>query len=248
MGTGTFITIKTTTYPHELLIIKSLLDAEGIEYFVKNENFVQTIPSLSNATGGVELQVYESDVEAALAILHSTGYLPTQNLPKPKYRAVFDNITQKIPLVKKLPVELRLYALIAIAIIILVPTVVLLQQPTTYETLINNTWCVDEVSYEGKTYIPYTLGIRFEGAGFCNEEIELDENGYTRLPGFQSMGVNATWQYNNDRLCLRADTFTHVYNKCFEVDIFSNGRQLILSNGTTQIHCHQQRINIHLPF
>ncbi|HEY0029110.1 MAG TPA: DUF2007 domain-containing protein [Bacteroidia bacterium] len=67
--TDQFVTIRTYSYPHEVAIIRGRLKSEGIECFVKDELTVQVNPFYSNAIGGVKLQVRESDLERAEAII-----------------------------------------------------------------------------------------------------------------------------------------------------------------------------------
>ena len=70
-----YITILTVTYPHELAIIRSRLESEGIECFARDEMTVQANPLYSNAIGGVKLQVREDDVPEAMEILKDGGYI-----------------------------------------------------------------------------------------------------------------------------------------------------------------------------
>jgi hypothetical protein len=63
------VTIRSYTYPTEAAIMRSRMESEGITCFLKNELSIQINPFYSNALGGVELQVDESDVERAQEIL-----------------------------------------------------------------------------------------------------------------------------------------------------------------------------------
>lgn len=67
--TENYQTLLTVTYPHELAVIQARLEAEGIEFDVKNEHITQMNPFYSNAVGGVKLQVKEIDFQRAEAIL-----------------------------------------------------------------------------------------------------------------------------------------------------------------------------------
>jgi hypothetical protein len=68
------ITIATYWYPGDYLLIKSRLEAEGINVFMKDENIVTQDPLVTSAVGGIKLQVNENDVEKALQIIkeHAT--------------------------------------------------------------------------------------------------------------------------------------------------------------------------------
>jgi hypothetical protein len=70
-----WITIRTFNLPTDAVVIRARLEAEGIECFLKNELTVQVNPFYSNAVGGVQLQVKESDFVNAVAILREGGYL-----------------------------------------------------------------------------------------------------------------------------------------------------------------------------
>jgi len=69
------VTVATFSYQHQLLLVKSMLESEGIPCFTKDELTIQIQPLFSIPLGGIKLQVFESDVERALSILHESGYL-----------------------------------------------------------------------------------------------------------------------------------------------------------------------------
>ncbi|MEQ8908592.1 MAG: DUF2007 domain-containing protein [Vicingaceae bacterium] len=69
------ITIATYTLPHEMAIDRSKLEANNIPCFVKDEMTAQVHNFLSNAIGGVKLQVLEKDLEEAKAILADSEQL-----------------------------------------------------------------------------------------------------------------------------------------------------------------------------
>jgi len=63
-----FYTIGAFSYPADVQIIKGKLESEGIPVFLKDENTLNSDPLISDAIGGVKLQVYEKDKEKAIAI------------------------------------------------------------------------------------------------------------------------------------------------------------------------------------
>jgi hypothetical protein len=65
------VTYKTFDNSPEAHIIKSLLESNGIECFLSNENFVSLNPILSQATGGIKLNVFEKDIDKIEAIIKS---------------------------------------------------------------------------------------------------------------------------------------------------------------------------------
>ena len=64
-----FYTVTSSTYPADIQILKGKLESEGIPVFLRDENTINTDPLISDAIGGVKLQVYELDKEKAIAII-----------------------------------------------------------------------------------------------------------------------------------------------------------------------------------
>ena len=63
-----FYTIAAFEYVADVQIIKGKLESEGIPVFLRDENTLNSDPIISNAIGGVKLQVYTKDKERAIAI------------------------------------------------------------------------------------------------------------------------------------------------------------------------------------
>ncbi|WP_298546925.1 DUF2007 domain-containing protein [uncultured Aquimarina sp.] len=56
-----FITIATFTYPNDYVILRLLLEREGISYFFENETMIGVFPFYSNALGGINLKIHQKD-------------------------------------------------------------------------------------------------------------------------------------------------------------------------------------------
>lgn len=63
------VTVYSCQYPSEAFIFKTKLESEGIFVHVANEFIIQTDPLISNAVGGVQLQVSIEDQEKANFII-----------------------------------------------------------------------------------------------------------------------------------------------------------------------------------
>lgn len=63
------VTVSTFDMPTEAHLAKGLLEANGLEVFLADELTVGVAWHLSNAVGGIKLQVAETDVERATSIL-----------------------------------------------------------------------------------------------------------------------------------------------------------------------------------
>ena len=66
--------IATFTYPSELVVARSVLEAHDVDCYVRDEITVQVHNFLSNAVGGIRLEVPTAKVEEARSILMSSGY------------------------------------------------------------------------------------------------------------------------------------------------------------------------------
>lgn len=64
-----FITIAVFNFPQEIVVLKSILENEGIKYFFLNENLISVDPLASIAYGGIKLKIHPNDIEAVQKIL-----------------------------------------------------------------------------------------------------------------------------------------------------------------------------------
>lgn len=67
------IKIATFNYPSELAVVRTILESNDINCFVKDELTIQTHNFYSNAIGGIKLEVPYKDCEKALSILMESG-------------------------------------------------------------------------------------------------------------------------------------------------------------------------------
>jgi hypothetical protein len=64
-----FKTIAIFNYTHEIVILKSILEHEGIRYFFQNEHLIGIDPLASFAYGGIKLKIHPNDFEKVQSIL-----------------------------------------------------------------------------------------------------------------------------------------------------------------------------------
>lgn len=64
-----FQTITTFNFAHEITVLKSILQNEGIPFLFQNENLISIDPFASIAYGGIDLKVHRNDFERVQAIL-----------------------------------------------------------------------------------------------------------------------------------------------------------------------------------
>lgn len=64
-----FITVAIFNFAHEITILKSILEHEGIPHLFQNENLISVDPLASFAYGGIQLKVHPNDVAQVKEIL-----------------------------------------------------------------------------------------------------------------------------------------------------------------------------------
>lgn len=64
-----FITAAIFNYPHQIAVLKHLLDQAEIEYFFENETMMNIAPMYSQALGGIKLKVHPNDVATVKEIV-----------------------------------------------------------------------------------------------------------------------------------------------------------------------------------
>ncbi len=78
-----FFTIAAFEYAADVQIVKGKLESEGIAVFLRDENTLNSDPMISNAIGGVKLQVYAKDKGRALEIYNEIRAYAVDNLGNP---------------------------------------------------------------------------------------------------------------------------------------------------------------------
>lgn len=71
MSSQEFHTIKTFSFNPETVSYEALFQSEGIQYQIKDGFVTSSDPLLSNAVGGIKLQVREKDIERALTLIQN---------------------------------------------------------------------------------------------------------------------------------------------------------------------------------
>lgn len=115
-----YSTIKIFSFPSEAYVLKSKLESEGVDCFLKDELTIQANPFYSNAIGGVKLQVKTSDFFLAEKIMKQNGFSVDY---ESSGNIIFDEISKistKIPLLNKIPFMLRISVIyITIAMVLM---------------------------------------------------------------------------------------------------------------------------------
>ena len=240
-----YVTILTVNYINELMVVQSLLEAEGIEYFIKDEYTVQTDPFLSNVVGGIKLQVKESDVEKAAEILKELGCFKENDTPAPEKSSKLIEFTEKIPFINKMSLEWRLIILVGIILVLIIGIIVIASFPSTHDRLTDGTWCLNSITHNGKEITANTQELKVIMNGSCCESMKFLASGEIMLPGFDSRKVVGSWAVNENRLIIsHVDTFDLIYNHTYTIKF--RGADLLLKSENTTFDCSKEILHYHL--
>jgi hypothetical protein len=91
-----WITVYSVTYPADAYVIKPVLENEGFEVFLKDELTVQVDNFMSNAIGGIKIQVPKNKAKEAYNFLIEKGLIRESK----KSEGFIEKATKNIPLVK----------------------------------------------------------------------------------------------------------------------------------------------------
>ena len=64
-----FVTIATFNYHHEIMVLKTILQNEGIPFLFQNEHLIASDPFRSIAYGGIILKIHPNDFDTVQEIL-----------------------------------------------------------------------------------------------------------------------------------------------------------------------------------
>ncbi|MCE7991659.1 MAG: DUF2007 domain-containing protein [Roseivirga sp.] len=130
-----FVTVAVFDLPHNAYIIRSKLESLGIEVMLKDELTIQVDNFLSNALGGVKLQIREADLERARPILLEAGLLKETPATTETAKSWFERQTDRIPLISRWPTSLRAISIVGLTLILATVIGVALVPPPTEEQL-----------------------------------------------------------------------------------------------------------------
>lgn len=218
-----FITVAVFQYPHEAYIIKGRLESEGIEVFLQDELTVQAYNFISNAVGGVKLQIKESDFDKAIPILKSAGILDSQK-KETETRNKAMELLVKIPLFKRQAPEIKIVLYSAIFLVFIAVLIYLIQIPTKEERLVakeKKEQLIKEKRLE-LYYLPKVDSlVEFNAKEAVRYITKLNGLYPENADLFFSLGI-AYYKIDSLRLAI----------KCFEKSMDSDGQEypLVLSN------------------
>ena len=123
------LTFKQSAQAH---LIKTKLESEGIQVFLKHEHIAQLAPHHMEPGGPIKLQVPEDEAQRALDILKASGYVKEEKRGFRQSALIksVDMFTSHIPGIKKKPLRLRLILAVAALLVVLTLIVSILTLPS----------------------------------------------------------------------------------------------------------------------
>jgi len=127
-----WITLRTFQHSAQAHLVRTRLESEGLQVFIKHEHLAQLAPHHLEPGGPLKLQVQEHDVDAALRILEKGGYLEEEKGGFRKSALIkgVDMMTSGIPGLKNKPLQLRLIFTMAVLLVAITLVVAWLTLPS----------------------------------------------------------------------------------------------------------------------
>lgn len=218
------------------MVVRSRLEFEGIECFVKDELTIQVDNFYSNAIGGLELQVKTEDVENALFVLKEMGLV--QNDIKPRKKSHLIKLTDRIPILNRWPLSLRILILLPLILGPLIFFIQIKTQRSTSSLLLRTNWCVNTIEYNGSTIANNTIpeSTIYSPYQPCETQMRIDDDYHIFIPTEGHKQIMGHILIRNDSVeIFGLDTLQKMYHHVFKVD--ATDSRLVLTSKTTKLWC-----------
>jgi len=241
-----WITIISVGLPLDAQLIKAQLDLHEIEAEILDEMTTDIAPFYSQAMGGIRIQVQKKNFQAATELLHHLGHLKNETRKINPFFTAFITFSEKIPLLNKLRIELRLLLIITAILAIFIVPIVLLNQPKLVDKISGKNWCVTEVYYQNnEILVDDTYGGLY--LNNCNTSLEFDINGSVNMSIYKGLTPPISWGETDDGLFLIVNKNNPRWpgKPYFEGEyrIKIEGKRLELWSKTIYIVCYENSPN-----
>ncbi|HYV95432.1 MAG TPA: DUF2007 domain-containing protein [Chitinophagales bacterium] len=231
------VTVSTFSFPHQLLLIRSVLESEGIHCFTKDELTIQIMPLYSLAIGGIKLQAFESDAIRARAVLQEEGYERDPVDANSLVQKIVSTL-QQIPIVKEFHFSVHNLLIAGAALFALFMLISILTKPGDADLLMNHIWCVQKMVYRDSVLSPGSLGLKVVYSNGCDEQITFRDNASVTLPGFNTFPVTGHWSAGHSKVMIQIpDTLNKIYEDTFIINM--NRGDLQLYGNHLVIYCSE---------
>lgn len=223
-------------------LIKSFLEFDDIEVQLLDELTAQTGALYVAASGGVRIQVQESDIPKALAILKDKGY---GNPDVDKSNQLFNALgtfTKKIPFLKKMRIEVAVFTLAAILFSIILAIIFVLTRESTEDVIANKRWQVVEIKHNNQIIKrDFSNSILIVSGP---DKISFKEDYSILLSDYGQGSTEAKWKVDGDKITFKPysrssihSSQEHIFFQTFKISM--KPKYMILVSPTTKITCMQ---------
>jgi hypothetical protein len=241
-----FITVAIFVFPSQMVIAKSKLESEGIVCKVLDELTVQSYNFISNAVGGVKLQVLRSDFERSRSILLEGGFITSVETKSSFIEQKLSNPTTRKRIGRALNVFLVLVLILSVVLLVYAHKTA----PTTYQKFASGEWCLDHIVYSNQEYRPATYEFKNDTGShgviilqqdlWCDERIVFKQDGTVDIPGFNTPRIAGKWRFYGDSLYIsNIDTLDDVFENNYHV-VFEN-KLMVLKSDYTYLVCYDTK-------
>jgi hypothetical protein len=233
-----FILVTTLNGLQELYIVKPLLEEENINFYIKNENFIQMDPLYSVGTGGLDVMVVTADAQRAYDILKEAGYII--DFDTEPHLPLLDSIRNQFYRVGDIKLNKRMIVGLKIAGLLLITGLILYSffGGTTRDDfslnatdLRNSKWYVKSIAKNGKELKMHTTDKKGDGLInllSTNELADFDGFETIKLPGLKSKAVKGIYSIiSSDSVQVeKCDTLGWIYNGAYSVKFSNDGNRV----------------------
>lgn len=236
-----WITLISVGLPMDAQIIKAQLELHGIEVEILDEMTSDIAPFYTQAMGGIRIQVKEVHFEAAKELLSHLGHLKNEERKINPVYAAFIKYSNKLPLLNRLRVELRLLLSLSILLAIFIVPIVLLNQPKLIDKIGGKNWCVSEVYYlNEQAFVDETENFFY--LNNCNSFLVFGKNGVVNMSKYEGFMPPVSWVEGGEGLFFLVDKNRGNYSgePHFEGEyrVKMEGEKLELWSKTMYIICY----------
>lgn len=113
------VEIARFQYPEEAQTLVALLQAEGIDCYIRNEYSSRVMAGYVDI-GGARVELLESSVPKALQLMKENGYEIPDDNEQPEQIKAISGLAGRIPFLRKLPLEKQIMCILVIIALLLV--------------------------------------------------------------------------------------------------------------------------------
>lgn len=239
----TWVTVHRMEVLMEAQLLKVKMEFEGIEVQILDGLTSEIAAFSSKATGGIRIQVRESQKEKALSFLLKEGYIRQPRNKPHKFVEWMDALAKRIPILKNKRIEVRFLVVTSVLLLMIVLPFAISSIPTLSDQLIAGNWCIEKVTYNDKLVVPDdSFVLSLNG---CSETLSFSDDGRLRMSSYLDVMETGAWNEYKDGIFIHISNrfggpkSMNIFDGAYSVDLEND--RLELKSSTTRIICGRIR-------